>query len=120
MKDIINVLSNEPGAIILLNAMSELASKPNDDFLGMFNLKPEDPSTCVVEVRVNGVLVPFMDSVNEALKQLVSDLDRAIEDRAVELISKKNGKLTRLLTALEDADYEIRDALKGVGITVET
>ncbi len=67
-----------------------------------------------VEVRINGIEVPFSQSVEEALnqygEQIEKDFNKAVEDRALELLKGEN--IRPLLDKLESIEWELKQALR--------
>lgn len=108
MTEKIDPLANNAASVMLINAMAMLA--PND-FQELFNPQYVD-GKCTVDVQltVNGVVVPFKESVEEGWKQLEASLSDEILKRAKELVSM--ARLDDVRMALDNAEWRIEAALE--------
>jgi polysaccharide deacetylase 2 family uncharacterized protein YibQ len=110
MSEQFNVGYSDTPSVMLLNAMAALAPD-NGDIQSIFNLKYGDGKCMVdLELSVNGVVIPFKESIQDAWKALEATLDEEILKRAMELVSKS--RLDKLQMALDNVEWQIEDALR--------
>lgn len=105
MSETIDVTDYDALSIVILEAMLKAAGRT--DLTEKFGLKSGDAE---IEVRVNGVVVPFIKAFEEAWGRMKAVQDEEIMDAAVSLIHQS--KLSELLSTLNNAEYEIRQALE--------
>lgn len=95
-------------SVMLINAMATVAP---ESFQELFNPEYVDGKCFVkVELKVNGVQVPFMEEVERGWKILEASLDKEVEKRALELINGSG--LIDLKNAIDNAQWQIEDALR--------
>ncbi len=122
MPEVINPLTRQNPEVILWNAMCAVV-KDDQNIIDMFKIQypPHDPDagTVSVQVLVNGVEVPFIDSVKKGLETLMGSFDEAVLDKAKELITEQP-TLLNLQSKLSEADWAINEALEAVLKSRET
>jgi hypothetical protein len=97
-------------SVMLLNAMAALAGDEGD-LAEIFKLNfGKLPVLVEVELKVNGVIVPFAEEMKSAWNQLEQSFDKEVQKRALELVSK--ARLDKLMCALDDAEWQIEKALE--------
>jgi len=98
-------------SVMLINAMAALAGDAGDiaEIFKLEYVKGEKP-TVDVQLFVNGVSVPFAAAVTFAWESLNAKINKKVEERALELVSR--ARLDKLLNALENAEWQIEDALE--------
>jgi hypothetical protein len=103
--------SYHTSSIMLINAMAALAGDKGN-IAEIFKLEyPPDAERPTVDVQlfVNGVSVPFKESIEDAWQQLEASIDREVHKRAMELLSRS--RFDKLISALDNAEWQIEDAL---------
>lgn len=105
----IKILSKDPLAISLWNAMCN--SEDGCDVLKKFSLTPiGDDSEVVVKVLVNDVEVDLVEQLREFVKHIDDQLDKIVEERALELL-QKDDILWGIKNDLERLDWKIRERI---------
>lgn len=108
MSEKVDPTESNAASILLINAMALLAP---DDFQELFDPQYVGGTCSVdVELKVNGVVVPFAESVTNAWNILESSIDKHVKEKALELVSR--AKLDKLLYALDNAEWQIENALE--------
>lgn len=116
----IDILRQTPFAIALINAMSVVNPTDFTEAFGLTTKTPDGRCSPVVsevnvEVRVNGVLVPFVEESQLGMDAMMANLDEAIKEAAVKML--KGSKLYGLMSAIDNAEWQIKQALEEAGIT---
>ncbi len=108
----IKIMCGTPAAIVLLDAISSAAG--DRDVLEVFNIPNNggDDTQVSVEVRVNGVLVPFTTCLDAALDRWAEHNDQEVKDQAIQLITEAG--LDTLYGEIRNAEWKIRAALSRV------
>lgn len=109
----IDLLARSNLSIVLMNAIGD--SIPLDSPL--FAILSKDGGKLEVEVRLNGIQVPALAALNAAVKCEDDRINAIATTKARELIRKAG--LDALLSAVEQADGIVRDALLKVGGELE-
>lgn len=112
MKEMIDPVANNTPSVMLVNAMSAACGK--DDLVKLFGLTPSKDMRVEVELFVNGVPVPFMQTMTEAWQVLSDQLERNIREKALELV--KGTKLAELMGTLENAHWAIEEEMRKAGL----
>jgi hypothetical protein len=117
---LINLLRTTPVAVIVMNAMAATKGVDPDDFLKTFNIEvPTNPTddypVVEMEVRINGVLVPFLQEVEIGLNKIVDDHERDVKKAALEML--KASRLSSLLSALDNAEWRIEDEIQRLAVS---
>lgn len=119
MTDTINILGRSSGSICLLEAMVATLAEGDDDVVAKFGIDPQgDLNKVEVVVTVNGIEVPFMSAVEEALKRLTDSYAEHVKAKALELISGTG--LGDLRMAIDNAEWEIQRALDKIILEANT
>lgn len=106
----VNVLKSAAFEVLLLNAMSEVKGLSPNDFLEHYGITTPNPSPMVeVEVRVNGVVVPFVEVAEVGLDLMVKRYEADVKRAALDLL--KGSRLYDLQMALEQAEWRIEDEI---------
>lgn len=112
MKQQIDPTSGSTPSVMVMNAMAK-ACPDHLDITKFFRMDGDAKEIAVeVEMLVNGVPVPFVETISEAWQALDAGLDSSIREKAVELI--KGTKLQALLYQLEMAEWAIEEEIKKV------
>ena len=110
----IDVLRKTPFAVLVLNAMSSVANKNGGDIISHFNLPTANPEQVEIEVKVNGVVIPFTDEGQIGLNLIMDNYEKAVKEAAVELL--KSSRLNGLLVALDNAVWKIEEEIRKTGV----
>ena len=109
MKQTIDILKKDDATVVLMNAMCEILGAA--DITTKFNIDPQgDLSKVEVEVKVNGVPVPFIEVLGAALDLAMDNLNREVKDKAIELL-QGDDTLRSLQFEIENAEWRIRALL---------
>jgi hypothetical protein len=111
----IDPLDPSAAGVLLMNAMGAAAQGTNfgDLFIAPYRSNPDNagkPVRVQVVLTVNGVQVPYMETVNESWKALDAKLATMIEERAYELCTAAG--LDELMNSIQRAEWDIKDALQ--------
>jgi hypothetical protein len=110
MANKINILGSDNLAGILMNAMSKHAG--TKDFLETYHMLNDGTGHVVdIEIRVNGVVVPFMESLKEGIDRIMKNMDEEVKKAAIEMIAKRPS-LQNLVNELDNAEWVISKALE--------
>lgn len=103
----VSLITDTTPSIMLLNAVCKRF--PEDDWPDKISLKTGEQHV-EVKLTLNGVEVPFEDTVNEMWKQVNDDLDK----RALEMVTRAidGTDLENLFATVRRAEYEIEQAIK--------
>jgi hypothetical protein len=110
MSEIINPTEHSTASIFLINAMAK-AVAPG----GLFEhfkipTNSGQPVEVEVELKINGVEVPFKETLNEMWDRMRSRYKEDILEKAHELISQS--RFEKLNDLLADAEYNIKAELQ--------
>lgn len=107
----VRLLSREPANVLLFNAICAVC--PSKELLETFNIEAKGEDTeATVEVRVNGVLVPFVGALDQAVKTILAKHKDLVREAAVRLLTES--PLAGLQASIQDAEEKIRAALAAV------
>ena len=110
MSNKLNLLGNTGLAVIIMNAMS-MNAEAKDFFETYHMLRDGTGSVVDIEIRVNGVVVPFMKAMEEAIAHMTKNLDEEIKKEAIKMIVNRP-VLQNLINDLENAEWTISKALE--------
>lgn len=113
MSETIKILAGKPAIVAVMNAMCEVLG-PDSDIIKHFGIPADgDLSEVQVEVKVNGIVVPFVECLQPAMDRILASIDKEVEDKAIELL-KSSPTLSNLYNEIENAEWKIREALEAV------
>jgi hypothetical protein len=111
----IDPLNRSAAGVMLMNAIAAAAegTRFEEVFIDQWQREhPNEPVMVDVVLTVNGVQVPFLESVNDGWKTLEQQLDKMILEKAYELCT--GAGLDSLMNEIQNAEWKIRDALSKV------
>lgn len=107
MSEKVDVVSDNPASILLLNAMVEHCGDKRE-LLKEFRISQGEPKVAV-ELRVNGVLVSFVEVVSEACNLVEASFETAVRKAAEDRL--RTSRLANLDRLMSDFDWQIGQEL---------
>lgn len=109
MKQTVDALGHQDASVALLNALAAARGPGEDDIHLRFGMKM--PCTDVeVELLVNGISVPFVETLADSLRALNDAFSRKVREEALRLVG--SARLEELRQALDHAEWAIEVALE--------
>lgn len=110
----VGILDHKPLSVCVVNAMAARLKK-HETFVSAFGMDLGN-SNVNLKVLVNGVEVDLIGDVVDQFDKVFDKLDEHIKNEAVELVKNKATNLANLISAIDRAEWEIGEALKGIGV----
>lgn len=116
MAERINCVKHDIAGVLLINAMT--AATKRGDLLAMY--APVE-GTVEVELKINGHVVPFVETVEDAWGRLVKDFDKRALKKAMEMIEQQGfGNIEELIAGVRsDLVEKLREAFPQIEVDRE-
>lgn len=116
MSERINCVKHDIAGILLINAMT--AATKRGDLLSMY--APVE-GHIEVELKINGHVVPFVETVEDAWGRMVKDLDKRALAKAMEMLNQEGfGNIEELIAGIRsDLVQKLQEAFPHIEVDRE-